>query len=435
MKRVLTHKLVIAAGIAILIIAGFLVLGWSRGKTSAPPPSLVEVEVAQVDQKDVPIYSDWIGSLDGMVNAEIKSQVTGYLLTKDYTEGSFVKKGQLLFEIDPRPFQAALDQAKGDLAKAKGQLAQSNSQLLQARAQLASAQANKGKTQLDVDRYVPLAAANAITQQEIDNAVQANIAAKAQVDAANAGVETAKAAIVAATAQVQAAEAQVKTAELNVGFTRITSPIDGIAGIATVQVGNLVTLNNPNSPPLTTVSTVDPIRAYFTVGEQEYLNQIQGKLINAAHGSAEKPLELELVLSDGTTYPQKGKFYVADRNVDQKTGAIKLAGVFPNPGNVLRPGQYGRVRALTSMHEGALLVPQRAVTELQGSYRVAVVGDDHKVSIRPVKPGEKVGDMWIIEDGLKRGELVIAEGTQKVRPGAEVTTKPFASSANEKTSP
>jgi membrane fusion protein (multidrug efflux system) len=336
----------------------------------------------------------------------------------------------LLFEIDPRSLQATVDQARGDLAKAQAQLAQANSQLLQAQAQLAQAEANQVKAQLDVDRYTPLAKQKAITDQEFDNSVQSNIAAKAQVKAANAGVETAKSAIVAANASVEAARAMVKTAELNLSFTTITSPINGVAGIATAQVGNLIQPNGgPNGEALTTVSTLDPIKVYFTLSEQEYLSYTKRNSIQrnwGAIGAGPGGLELELVLADGSTYPRKGRFFVADRQVDQKTGSIRLAGIFPNPGNTLRPGQYGRVRAITSLKENALLVPQRAVTELQGGYRVAVVGDGNKVSIRPVKAGERVGTMWVIEDGLKPGERVVAEGTQKVRPDTVVNPAPFA---------
>ncbi len=345
----------------------------------------------------------------------------------------------MLFEIDPRPFQAVLDQAKGELAKAEGQqlqaagqLAQANSQLLQSQAQRTQAEANQGKTQLDVDRYTPLAKEKAITDQELDNAVQANLVAKAQVKAADAGVETAKAAIVAAKAgveaakaAVQAARATVQTAELNLSFTRIISPIDGIAGVAQAQVGNLIQPNNPNSGALTTVSTVDPIKVYFTLSEQEYLNYTRRNPSEGKWAIADRKLELELVLADGTIHPQKGRFFMADRQVDQKTGTIRLAGLFPNPGNTLRPGQYGRVRAVTSIRNGALVIPQRAVTELQGGYRVAVVGDDNKVSIRPVKVGDRTGSLWVIEDGLKPGERVVAEGTQKVKPDAVVNPKPY----------
>ena len=419
----LKHKLVIGATFCVIVIALLVAVGGSRGKDSAPSsPPLPGVEVAEVEQQSVPIHSEWIGTLDGMVNAEIRAQAPGYLRTQRYTEGSFVKKGQLLFEIDPRPFQAALDQAKGELAKAEGQVTQANGQLSQASAQLMQAEANQGKTQLDVDRYTPLAKQKAITEQEFDNAAQANLAAKAQVEAARAGVETAKAAIVAARAAVEASRAAVAKAELDLGFTRITSPIDGIAGIAQAQIGNLI---NPTSGALTTVSTVDPIKVYFTLSEQEYLNHTRRHPTLGAWDLAGKKLELELVLADGTTYSQKGRFFVADRQVDQKTGAIRLAGVFPNPGNILRPGQYGRVRAVTNMKAGALLVPQRSVSELQGGHRVAVVGSDNKVSIRPIKVGDRIGAMWIIEDGLKPGERVVAEGIQKVRPDSVVNPIPF----------
>jgi membrane fusion protein, multidrug efflux system len=420
----LKHKFVIGGALMTIVIALLIAVSGSKskGKTPAAAPPPANVEVAQVSRQDVPIYSEWIGSLDGMVNAEIRAQVTGYLLRRNYKEGSFIRKGQLLFEIDPRPFQATLDQANGDLAKAQAQLAQANSQLLQAQAQLAQAEANQVRAQLDVDRYTPLAKQKAITDQELDNSVQSNIAAKAQVKAATAGVETAKSAIVAANAAVEAAKATVKTAELNLSFTKITSPIDGVAGIAQAQVGNLI---QPSGGALTTVSTLDPIKAYFTLSEQEYLAYTRRDSIQHKWGAGAKGLELELILADGATYSQKGKFFVADRQVDQKTGAIRLAGVFPNPGNTLRPGQYARVRAITSMRESALLVPQRAVTELQGSYRVAVVGSDNKVNIRPVKVGPRVGTMWVIEDGLKPDERVVAEGTQKVRPDATVNPIPF----------
>ena len=409
-----------------ILIVLFVVIGRSKAKGTAHAAAPVpEVAVVQVEQKDVPIYSEWIGTLDGMVNAEIKAQVTGYLLSKNYTEGSFVRKGQLLFEIDPRPLQAVLDQAKGDLAKAEGQVAQANAQLLQSQAQLAQAEANQGKTQMDVDRFTPLVKSAVISKQDFDTAVQANLAARAQVKAAAAVVESAKAAIVAATAAAQSSKAAVRTAELNLGFTRITSPIDGIAGIAQAQVGNLIQPINPNSGPLTTVSSVDPIKVYFTISEQEYLNFAKRNPTQSERNIANEKLQLDLVLADGTTYPHEGKFFVADREVDQKTGSIRLGGVFPNPGNVLRPGQYGKVRSVTRIQAGALLVPQRAVTELQGSYQVAVVGPDNKIDIRSVKIGERVGVSLIVEEGLKPGDTVVVEGMQKVRPGSAVNPKPF----------
>jgi RND family efflux transporter MFP subunit len=386
------RRQIVAAGISLAGLS-FLIAGCSAPPPQAqtPPP---EVKVIRVEQKDVPVYGEWIGTLTGMVNAEIKAQVTGYLLTQHYTEGSLVKKGQLLFELDRRPFQAALDQAKG-------QLAQANAQALQA-------EANQGKTQLDVNRYTPLAQAKAITEQDLDNAVQANLAAKAGVEAANAVIVAAKAA--------------VAIADLNLGFTTIRSPIDGIAGLALAQVGNLV---SAGSTSLTTVSTLDPIKAYFTATEQEYLRYVRMNPIESEREARTRELELALVLADGTIYPHKGKFYVADREVNPQTGAIRLAGLFPNPGNILRPGQYGRVRAVTEIRRNALLVPQRAVTELQGRYQVAVVDGANKVSIRPVTVGERSGSMWIIESGLKPGERVVIEGIQQIKPNLVVNPTPF----------
>ena len=396
----------------------------SSGSASrvAPPA----VQVVEVQQRDVPIYGQWIGTLDGLVNADIKAQVSGYLLKQGYTEGSFVRKGQLLFEIDPRPFQASLDQAQGQLAQSNGQLAQAKAQLAQSEAQLAAAEANQHKAQLDEDRYIPLAKQEAITQQDLDNATQNNLASKAQVQAAKAGVETARAQIQAANAAVEAARAAVATAQLNLGFTQLTSPIDGIAGIAQQQVGALV---SPASGPVTTVSTVDPIKVYFTVSEQEYLDFNRRFPTQASRDAETGRLPLELILADGTTYPHTGKFFFADRQVNLTTGAIRLAGLYPNPGNILRPGQYGRVRTSTRTHQGALLVPQRAVTELQGAYQIAVVDGENRVDIRAVKVGERAGAMWIIDEGLKPGERVVAEGVQKVGPGMTVMPQPFADNA------
>src|SRR5262252_8565003 len=428
MPRVWKHMLVTGTVIGVIVSALFVTMGRSKTQEMAQAMDLPEVEVVQVEQQDVPISSEWIGTLEGMVNATIKAQVTGYLRKQNYTEGGLVTQGQVLFEIDPRPFQAALDQAKGELAKAQGQLVQANAQLLQANAQLAQAEANQGKTQLDVDRYIPLAKAQAISAQDLDNAVQNNLAAKAQVAAAKAAIEVAKAAIVAAKAVVEAAKAAVATATLNLGFTTIVSPIDGLAGIATAQVGDLV---GPNSGTLTTVSTLDPIKVYFTASEQAYLNFVKRNPTAAERLAAEQRLELELVLADGTIYPYKGKFFVADREVNIQTGAIRLAGLFPNPGNVLRPGQYGRVRAVTSTTAGALLVPQRAVTELQGGYQVAVVDSENKIAIRPVKVGQRIGPMWIIDEGLHPGERVVVEGVQKVRQGQAVRPKPFVAAPKQ----
>jgi membrane fusion protein (multidrug efflux system) len=390
----------------------------ARTSAASPPPPL-EVRVATVEQRDVPIYHEWIGTLDGMVNAAIRAEVTGYLLSQTYAEGSFVRMGQSLFEIDARPFQAALNQAQGQLSQARGQVAQARAQLAQAEAQLAQSVASQKRTQLDVDKYTPLVAMQAVTQQDFDNSVQNNVSAKAQIEASKAAVETARAQIEATTAAVESAQANVEAAKVNTGFTHLAAPIDGIAGRAQVQVGNLV---SPSSGVITTVSTLDPIKANFTVGEQEYL-----ALTRDGGGDLAK-LHLELILADGAAYPQKGKFSFADRQVDPSTGAIQLTGVFPNPGNRLRPGQYGKVRAAVGTSTGALLIPQRAVTELQGAYQVAVVDDKNAVNIRQVKVGEQIGTMWVIADGLKPGERVIADGGQNARPGTRVNPKAFVES-------
>jgi RND family efflux transporter MFP subunit len=405
-----TQKLFLLS--ALVVLAALLFTTGCSATASAPsgfPPPVVEV--VAVEQKDIPTYREWIGTLDGYVNAPIKAQVNGYLLRQDYTEGSFVGKGQLLFEIDPRPFQAAFDQAQGQLAQANGQLATAKAQLIQARANLTSSEASQRRTQLDVEKYTPLAKAQAVTQQDLDNATQNNLAAVAQVKASEAAIETAKAQIEAAEAGVEAAKANVEAAKYNLGFTRLISPIDGIAGMATSQVGTLV---GPASAAVTTVSTLDPIRANFTVSEQEYLS------FSRHSGIEVSKLPLDLILSDGSTYGRKGRFFFADREVNQNTGSIQLTALFPNPGNILRPGQYAKVRAVLGTKQGALLIPQRSVTELQGSYQVAVVDAQNKVNIVNIKPGERIGTQWVIEEGLKAGDRVVAEGVQKVGPGSTV---------------
>jgi RND family efflux transporter MFP subunit len=382
-------------GVLCLVLIG-LVIGATRPKhvSGAQPGASPDVEVVQVEQKDVPIYREWIGTLDGFTNADVKAQVTGYLMRQGYQEGAFVKKGQLLFEIDPRPFQAALDQAQGQLA--------------QATAALANAEAVQGRTELDVNRYTPLAKEQAASQQDLDNAVQNNLAAKATVATAKA--------------QIKSAEAAVETAKINLDFTRLIAPIDGIAGQAQLQVGALV---NPSSVAVTSVSTVDPIKVYFTVGEPQYLEWRRRFPTETTRQAAAKNLRLELILADGSTYPHEGTFYFADRQVNESTGAIRIAGLFSHPANILRPGGYGKVRAVIRTQQGALLVPQRAVSELQGGYQVAVVDDQNKVNIRTVEVADRVGNQWVIAEGLKPGERVVAEGIQKVRPGMQVNAKPF----------
>ena len=389
------------------LVAAILVNAVTRSgaKASVQAPSAPVVQVAAVEEKDVPVYGEWIGTLTGQVNADVKAQVTGYLLVRKYKEGSYVRKGQLLFEIDPRPFQAALDQARG-------QLAQAQAQLVQDEAQLSTAEANQLKSQLNVEKYAPLAKVDAVSQQDFDNATQTDLANKAQVQGAEAAIAAAK-------AQIKASEAAVETAAINLNFSRIVSPIDGIAGVAQAQVGDLV---STSSGVLTTVSTVDPIRDYFSVSEQEYL-----ALQKRFSGLANDHWKLQLILADGSTYSHEGEFYFADRQVNQNTGAIELAALFPNPGNVLRPGQYGKVRAVVRTQENALLIPQAAVTEQQGSYQVAVVEQDGHVAMSSVQVGERMGTMWVIREGLNPGDRVVVEGQQNLRPGTKVQTKLFKS--------
>jgi membrane fusion protein (multidrug efflux system) len=311
---------------------------------------------------------------------------------------------------------------RAQIAQAEGQLATAKAQLLQSEAQRAVSEANQGRAQLDVDRYTPLARQQAITQQDLDNAVQNNLAAKAQVQAAKAQVETAKSQIQTASAAIQAAHAAEQTAQLNLGFTRLISPIDGIAGAAQQQQGALV---SPSAGPVTTVSTLDPIKCYFTVSEQEYLDFHRRYADPASVAAERSSLVLELILADGSIHPHRGRFHFADREVNLRTGAIRIAGTFVNPDSTLRPGQYARVRFSIRSTPGALLVPQRAVGELQGGYQVAVVGGDNKVDIRPVKVADRVGNEWIIAEGLHPGEHVVAEGLQKVRAGMTVNPKPY----------
>jgi RND family efflux transporter MFP subunit len=353
---------------SLLILGG---CGGGKAASDAPPPT---VEVATVIQRDTPIYSDWVATLDGYVNAEIQPRVSGYIIKQNYREGAVVRKGDVLFEIDPRPLKAALDQAKAQLAQAEAQL---------------------GKATLDVERDTPLAEARAIAQSQLDTELQAKLGAQASVLAAKANVEQ---------------------AELNLEFTKVTSLVSGIAGIARVQIGNLV---GPTSI-LTSISQVDPIKAYFTVSEQVFMDFHRRFPTDQSVQEQRKRMPLQLILGDGSIYEHIGTISFADREVNAATGAIRIAGVFPNPNNLLRPGGYGRVRLSARTAAGAMLIPQRAVTELQGSYQVAVVSGDNKVSIRPVTVGDRVGTLWIVTDGLKAGERVIVEGLLKVRDGAVV---------------
>ena len=399
-----------------LIGALLLVSGCDKGQgREAPPPPTVEV--AGVTQEDVPVFSEWIGSTDGLVNATIRAQVQGYLIERDYKEGDFVKKGQVLFAIDPRPFEAALDQAEAAWNQTRAALSHSQATLEQAKAEVIRLEAQHTIAKANLRRIKPLAEQNAVSQKDLDDAVGAEQSADASIKAAQAGVNAAQAAIEAAQASAVAARAVAEKVKLDLSFTRIYSPIDGIAGIAKAQIGNLV---GPGSiEELTTVSTVDPIKVYISMSEQEYLRDAQ-----IGRGPAQQ-VPLGMILSDGSLYPLPGRFIFADRQVDMRTGTIKVAALFPNPGNVIRPGQYARIRTRAQVKKGALLVPQRAVTELQGSYQVAVVGTDNRVVIRMVKVAERVDNLWVIDEGLKPGERVVAEGVQKVKPGMVVNPRPF----------
>lgn len=386
-SRRLRSGLLLCTGVLLLLTSGCGSNSQVNAQASTPPPT---VQVAVVERRDVSLSSEWIATMDGYINAEIQPHVTGYLIRQDYREGSFVRKGALLFEIDPRPFQAALDQTQA-------QLAQTRAQVIQAQAQLA-------KTAQDVTRDTPLAQAKAIAQSQLDNDVQA----KAGAEAAVAG----------ARAAVTAAQASVEQAELNLSFTRIVSLVDGIAGIAKAQIGDLVTTNSV----LTSVSQVDPIKVYFPISEQDYLRAQQiGTHAASIQSMPLKGVPLTLVLANGNIYPHLGEVLWTDRQVDASTGTIRVAAAFPNPGNILRPGEYGRVRAVTDQRHDALLVPQAAVTELQGIYQVAVVGSDDKVRIQTVQIGAQTGPNWIINEGLEAGDRVVVGGMQYARQGSAVT--------------
>jgi membrane fusion protein (multidrug efflux system) len=368
------------------LLGGAAALCLGCGKKEPPKPLILDVDVAPVIQKDVPIYQDWVGTLDGFVNAEIRPQVEGYLLKQLYKEGSLVRPGDALFEIDPRQSQAAYDQAKANLAQYQATLA-------------------NAKTK--VARYTPLAAQKAVSQQELDDAITQERTSQANVEATQAGLEK---------------------AQLNLGWTKVVSPIAGIAGIAKAQVGQLI---SPQTV-MTTVSQVNPIKVYFNPSELEYMAWAKKRgpvdQITAAEAAREKG-NLELLLADGSVYPHRGDPFLAGREVDVKTGTIQIAGIFPNPDNLLRPGQYGKVRVAVDLKKGAILVPQRAVSELQGMFQVAVVGADNKVEIRPVETGPRVGSLWVISKGLSTGDRIVVEGVQKVRPGMEVNPKPVSGEA------
>lgn len=355
-------------------------IGFAGCSRKAPPasPGAPEVLVTTVEPRDVPRVLERVATLDGFINANINAQVQGYIVSRDYTEGSVVKKGDLLFQIDPRPYQAALAQAKGTLAKDK---------------------ANQLKADADEKRALGLFQKKVISDQERDTAIAAAGSSRANVEAD---------------------EAAVQQAELNLGYTKITAPIDGLAGFANNQVGDLV---GPSTGPLTTVSQVDPIKAVVTAGEGPFTDFVSRHPDPKERSEYVKTLDFELILGNGELYPRKGKFYALDRNLDPKTGSIRYEVTFPNPGNVLRPGQFGKVRFVADTKKGAMVIPQEAVNELQGSFQVAVVDDSNKVSIRPVKMGERIGAMWEVNNGLKPGERVVVQGLQKVHEGSLVTVK------------
>jgi membrane fusion protein, multidrug efflux system len=378
LKPLHTACCVIAMSLLVIFAAGC-----AKEEKAGPPPP--EVEVVDVVQKDVPIYAEWVGTTDGLVNATIRAQVNGYLIKQNYKEGDAVKKDQVLFEIDPRVFQAAFEQA---------------------RSQLAQQQARWNTAKANLSRIKPLAAQNAVSKRDLDNAIGAEETAHALVSEAQAALDKAK---------------------LDLGFTKVTSLIDGIAGIAKAQIGDLVGPGRIDE--LTTVSTVDPIKVYVPISEQEYLKAM------VKPSTEMQKMVLELILSDGSTYPQKGEIAFADRQVDVKTGTIMVATIFPNPGNLLRPGQFARIRAVITIRNGALLVPQRAVTEIQGKYMVAVVGPDNKADIRQVKVGERVNSQWVINEGLKPGDRVVAEGIQKVKKDMPVTPKPVSTGSEATSAP
>jgi len=372
------RSLISAGTVALSGAALALLSACSKPATNAALDQPQEVLTMQVLQQDVPVVREWIGSLDGSVNADVRARVSAHLISKDYKEGAVVQKGDLLFEIDPSTYEAALEQAKASLAQA---------------------QANQLQTDQTEKRETELFEKNVESQQNRDNAIQSNAAAKAEV---------------------KAQEAAVRQAKLNLQFTKITAPISGVAGIANPGIGDLV--GPSDAQPLTTISTVDPIKAYFQISEQDYLKL--ARRLESARKTGEVAPPVGIILADGSLYPIQGKFATIDREVDQQTGTIRIEALFANPNNMLRPGQFVRVRVTVRDTRGALLVPQRAVNELQASYEVAVVDGANRAEIRPVKVGEKVGSLWVIEDGLKIGDRVVVEGMQRIRDGQMV--KPVA---------
>ncbi len=376
-----------SAVVAALVISVLLVTGCSRKKAQADPAA-PEVLVTTVTPRDVPRVLERVATLDGFINANINAQVLGYIVSREYQEGSVVKKGDLLFQIDPRPFEAALAQAKGTLAKD---------------------QANQAKADADEKRAIDLFNKKVISDQERDTAIAAGGSSRASVEAD---------------------EAAVKQLELNLGYARVTAPIDGVAGFTNNQVGDLV---GPSTGALTTVSQVDPIKAIVTAGEGPFTDFVSRHPDQKERETYIKSLDFHLILGNGEEYPHKGTFYALDRNLDPKTGSIRYYVTFPNPGNILRPGQFGKVRFVADQKKGAMVVPQEAVNELQGNFQVAVVDQNNKVSIRPVKMGERIDELWEVTDGLKPGDKVVVQGLQKAREGLTVTVKEWTPPAQSPT--
>jgi membrane fusion protein, multidrug efflux system len=359
--------------VGVLMVAMAIICTGCSSKTEKPAPPPPGVTVTPAVQKDVPIHQEWVGTMSGNVDADIRPKVDGFLLSKLYTEGSYIEKGTPMFQLDKRQAQAAVEQAQGNLERARAGL---------------------GQAQIDVRRYTPLVAQKAVSQAELDKALSAELAGKAGVDADQAVLDNAK---------------------LNLGWTTVTSPISGIAGVSKVQIGDLMT----PVTIMTTISSVDPIFVDLNVAEQDYLRFVREKTGRAA------AQDLQLILGDGTVYPRRGHALFVNREVDSRTGTIQVRGQFPNPGNVLRPGQYARIRAVTELRKGAVLIPQQAVSELQGVYQVGVISSDNKVTVKTVKLGPQSGEMWVVESGLQAGENVVVDGLQRIKTGMTVAPTPF----------
>jgi membrane fusion protein (multidrug efflux system) len=436
----------LVAAVLVAVITG---CGDGSRAGAPPPPPVVQVEA--VVQRDVPISAEWVGSLVGYINAQIRARVAGHLMSQNYREGALVNAGDLLFQVDPRPYQAALEQAEANLLQAQSQLSHAKAQVtasqaqveqalakvIQSEADIKRAEADQRRTELDVGRYTPLAERGSVSKQELDNAVQNNLANLAALAAARAATQNAQASVSNARAALEKAQADVKTQEaniaaaqaaltnarLNLGYTRVLAPISGVAGFRGANIGDYVGPNDHT--PLTTVSQVDPIYAEFPISEQRALAVLRGW---DADPKAPRTIELELILADGTVYPARGRAVALDRQVDVNTGTVLARGVFPNSGNVLRPGQYAKVRAVVEMKKNALLIPQRAVQDVQGVHQVAVVGPDDTVNVRTVKTDARVGSLWIVAEGLKPGDRVVVEGAERLRSGQKVRLEASAAS-------